>query len=360
MRTPSFYIFIFTAFAIYFAVHLYVFISLKTGLSLSRSSSFYLLGSLLVLALLYPLARFMGRIDLLTYVGSIWLGVLAISFSVFLLKDIVSIFLPANKGEITYAALLLVLLISIYSLINESILRVKEIDIPVSDKAKGLSGMTIVQLSDLHLGIIKNEKWISSVVEKVNSLNPDLILVTGDIVDDSAIFDKKYSDVLKQLKSKYGVFACLGNHEYYAGKSNSIKFIADSNIELLVNKAVLVGNKIYVVGVDDKQGRSFGSEGPDLKKAFTSVDKNKYVILMVHNPNYYRTASSFDVDLMLSGHTHSGQIPPASLFVPFIYRHGNGLYSDGKMLGYTTSGTGSWGPPMRFLNSSEIVKFTFK
>ena len=146
-----------------------------------------------------------------------WLGVMAIAVTVFFLKDIFSIFLPANKGQITYIALLLVLLISVYSLINERRLKIKEIELPASTRTAGLKGLTFVQLSDLHLGIIKNESWLNELVEKVNSLNPDFIVVTGDIMDDRAIFDEKYSNVLKKLKSRYGVFACLGNHEYYAG-----------------------------------------------------------------------------------------------------------------------------------------------
>ena len=348
------------ALAIYLLVHIYVFISIKTGLSLSKPNSYYLIGLFFILALIYPLSRFFEKIDLLTYVGSIWLGVMSISFTVFLVKDIFSIFLPFSKGHVTYAALFITLLISVYSLINESIVRVKEINIPVNEKSQSLKGMTFVQVSDLHLGVIKNEKWLSDVVEKVNSLKPDLIFITGDIMDDRATFDQKYSDILKRLKSKYGVFACLGNHEYYAGRDRSIKFITGSNIDLLINSAKLVDNKFYVIGVDDKQGKSFGTPGPDLEKTMVGVDRNKYIILMAHNPTYFNVASSFNVDLMLSGHTHAGQIPPVDILVSFIYKHGYGLYKNGKGIGYTSSGTGSWGPPMRFLNSSEIVKFTFK
>ncbi|MEI6092842.1 MAG: metallophosphoesterase [bacterium] len=352
--------FIFIALAIYLIVHAYIFISLKTGLSLSRTSSFYLAGTLLLLALLYPLSRFLGRPEILTYLGSIWLGVMAISVTVFLLQDIVSALLPANKEQITYTALFLVVLISVYSFINESKTKIKEVTLPTTERTTAFKGMTVVQLSDLHLGIIKNEHWLNELVEKVNSLNPDIIVITGDILDDRAMFDEKYSNVLKQLKSKYGIFACLGNHEYYAGKDRAIKFISNSNIKLLINSSALVNNKIYIVGVDDKQGLSFGSEGPDIEKAMTSVDRNKYTILLSHNPSYYKVASSFAVDLMLSGHVHAGQIPPIEFLVTFIYKHSYGLYKNGKGLAYTTSGTGTWGPPMRFLNSSEIVKFTFR
>jgi len=322
--------------------------------------SLYLELSLLILALLYPLSRFLDRTDFFTYAGSIWLGVMSIAVTVFLFKDILSVFLPANKGQVTYVALFLIFLISVYSFVNEGRTRIKEIELPTSEKTASLKGMTFVQLSDLHLGIIKNERWLNGVVEKVNSLDPDFIVVTGDIIDDRAIFDEKYSAVLRRLKSKYGVFACLGNHEYYAGKDRSVKFITNSGMHLLINEATIIDNKIYVVGVDDKQGKSFDSEGPNLEKAIKSVDRNKYIILLSHNPNYYKVASSFDIDLMLSGHVHAGQIPPIELLVPFIYKHSYGLYSNGKGLGYTTSGTGSWGPPMRFLNSSEIIKFTFK
>lgn len=360
MKAPSVYLFIFTALSIYVLAHVYIFISLKNGLSASRSFSLYLALLLLVLASLYPLSRIFWKVETLTYFGSIWLGVMSISITAFILKDIFSIFFPASKGNITYTALFLVLLISVYSLINERRIRIREVDLPASNKTASLKGMTFVQLSDLHLGVIKNEDWLNGIVEKVNSLNPDFILVTGDILDDRAMFDEKYSRVLRRLKSKYGVFACLGNHEYYAGKGRSIKFITNSNMKLLINNSAVVNDGIYVVGVDDKQGKSFGSEGPDLEKALVLVDRNKYIVLMSHNPSYFKVASAFDIDLMLSGHVHSGQVPPIEFLVPFIYKHSYGLYKNGKGVGYTTSGTGSWGPPMRFLNSSEIIKFTFK
>jgi len=359
MRTPSFYIFIFTALAIYFLAHVYLFISLKTGLSASRSTSFYLASLLLLMAVLYPLSRFLGRAELLTYLGSIWLGVLAISVTVFFAKDLFSIFL-STKGLFTYVAIILSLLISVYSFVNEGKIRVKEISLPANENTVDLKGMTFVLLSDLHLGVIKDYNWLDGVVKKVNSLDPDFIIITGDILDDRAIFDGKYSDALKRLKSKYGVFACVGNHEYYAGIDRAIKFITNSKIDLLINRSTTINNNIYIVGVDDKRGKGFGSTGPDFVKAFTSVDKNKYIILMSHDPSYYKEAATFNVDLMLSGHTHAGQIPPAEFIVPLMFKHSYGLYKNGKGLGYTTSGTGSWGPPMRFLNSSEIVKFTFR
>lgn len=360
MKTPGFYTFIFIILIIYALAHVYIFTSLRSGLSASKATSFYLAGLLLLLALLYPLSRFLGRIEILDHLGSIWLGVMAISVTVFLVKDLFSVFLPANKGTITYIALSLVLLISVYSLINERRIKVREIELPTSKKTADLKGMTFVQLSDLHLGIIKNERWLNMIVDKVNLLNPDFIVVTGDIMDDRAIFDEKYSNVLRRLKSKYGVFACLGNHEYYAGKDRSIRFITNSKMDLLINNSAIVNSKIYVVGVDDKQGKRFGSEGPNMEKAMASVDRNKYVILLSHNPNYFKEALPFNIDLILSGHVHAGQVPPIEFFVPFIYKHSYGLYNNGEGMAYTSSGTGSWGPPMRFLSSSEVVRFTFK
>ncbi|MEI6080551.1 MAG: metallophosphoesterase [bacterium] len=362
MRTINVYLFISIAFAIYFLVHLYIFLSLKNGLSTSRSYSMYLAAGLLLLSLIYPWAVFTGRPATLIYIGSIWLGVMAISFSMLILKDFATCFVPTVREYLTYAALLMACILCIYSYINEGTVKVHEIEIPVNKDVAGLKGMIFVQLSDLHLDTIKDEKWIDAVVKQVNALSPDFIVITGDLVDGRAIFHKEKAEILKKLKSKYGVFGCLGNHEYYAGKDQAISFIRDANIDLLVNSGKTIANKIYIAGIDDSQGLRFGSEGPNFKKALTGADASKYVILLAHKPDYpnFKEAVSLGTDLMLSGHTHAGQIPPIDLIVYLFYRHGNGLYFEGDHVGYTSSGTGSWGPPMRFLNSSEIVKFTFK
>ena len=362
MRTMNVYFFISIAFAIYFLVHLYIFLSLKNGLSTSRSYSLYLAAGILLLSFIYPWAIFTGRPATLIYIGSIWLGVMAISFSMLILKDAASYFIPTAKEYLTYVALVMTCIMCVYSYINESKVRVHEIEIPVNKDIEGLRGMTFVQLSDLHLDTIKDEKWIDAVVTQVNALSPDFIVITGDIVDGRAIFHNEKSDILKKLKSKYGVFGCLGNHEYYAGKDQAVSFIKNANIDLLLNSGKTIAGKIYIAGVDDSQGLRFGSEGPNFKKALAGADASKYVILLSHKPDHvsFEEAISLGTDLMLSGHTHAGQIPPIDFIVYLFYKHGNGLYFEGKHAGYTSSGTGSWGPPMRFLNSSEIVRFTLK
>ena len=110
--------------------------------------------------------------------------------------------------------------------------------------------------------------------------------------------------------------------------------------------------------MDSIQGPRFGTKGPDLEKGLSGLNKDTYTILLAHEPDNYKMASDAGIDLMLSGHTHAGQIPPIDILVFLIYKHGYGLYPNGNGFAYTSSGTGSWGPPMRFLSYSEIVKFT--
>ncbi len=358
MKTSSFYLFITVFFTVYLFVNFYLFISLRRGLLLSRSLSLYLALAFVVLASLYPLSLLIKRMDLLIYPASIWLGIISICFSVFLLKDLISLFLPSYKFYITSISIFIVLSLSLYSLLNERRLVVREIMLPVRSELKGLAGTTFVQLSDLHLDHIKDPVWLNRVVEKVNALDPDFVLITGDLVDVGAVLDKEKAEGLKKIKTRYGVYACLGNHEYYSDVKKAREFISQGNVHLLVNQGLELKDKINIVGVDSIQGPRFGAEGPDLKKGLSGLNKEAYTILLTHEPDNYKVAYDAGIDLMLSGHTHAGQIPPLDILVFLIYKHGYGLYPNGKGFAYTSSGTGSWGPPMRFLNASEIVKFT--
>jgi predicted MPP superfamily phosphohydrolase len=163
---------------------------------------------------------------------------------------------------------------------------------------------------------------------------------------------------LKRLDAAHGVLAITGNHEFYAGLDIFKEMAKQSNIKILRNKTITIADTLQIIGLDDDAGKQFGIKGPGLDALIKTCDQNKPIILLFHRPLRFDEAAAKGVDLQLSGHTHAGQIPPADIMVWLIYKYPWGLYKKGDAYIYTSSGTGLWGPPMRFLSRNEIVYIT--
>jgi uncharacterized protein len=215
-------------------------------------------------------------------------------------------------------------------------------------------------LSDLHLDFLKSDKWLKDIINKTNNINPDLIVITGDLIDNDLSKIQQFCESLKKLKSKYGVYAVTGNHEFYVGINEFIKVAQHSNIKVLRNEKETISDSIELIGIDDNTGKRFSEIGSDLKTALKNCDLKKPIILLSHQPDIFSEAVKNGVDLQLSGHTHAGQIPPMDLIVKFYFKYPYGLYHRNLSYLYTTSGTGIWGPPMRLFSRSEIVKIILK
>lgn len=219
-----------------------------------------------------------------------------------------------------------------------------------------MKGFKIVHLSDLHLGTISKEKWLEQVVEKVNSLEPDLIVITGDLIDSDINGVEKLVDPLKKLNSRYGVFSVTGNHEFYAGLDRFYELAKKTGIKILKNEKYVLNEHLEIVGIDDDTNRRFKRENYNPDELFKKIESQKFTIFLSHKPKYFESAVSAGVDLQLSGHTHAGQIPPMDLIVYLTFKYPYGLYKLRDSYLYTTSGTSVWGPPMRLFSFSEIVK----
>ena len=219
----------------------------------------------------------------------------------------------------------------------------------------------IAQLSDVHIGGLVDKKFIANLVEKTNALNPDIIVITGDLVDTNMKYAKHALNELRNLKAKYGTFFIVGNHEYFHGVQEIIDNVNALGIKTLENENVYIGEKnqgFYLAGVYDVFGNSFGSFKPDIKKALQNTT-NEAKVLLAHQPRYLKELdeSSFvkAVDLVLCGHTHGGQIAPFNLLVKLQQPYVKGLHQHNSHTQvYVNKGTGFWGPPMRLHASSEI------
>ncbi len=233
---------------------------------------------------------------------------------------------------------------------------IEDVDIKIKDLKKPYN---IVQLSDIHMGGLIGTDFIKSIVLRINTLEPDLVVITGDLVDIEMKYAKDALSKLSSLKTKYGTYFILGNHEYFNNIPEILDVVKSLDIKVLENDSIFIGEKdsgFNLAGVYDMFGYRMSEFIPDLAKALKHIKPNFPTILLAHQPLYIEEVESSNVDLMLSGHTHGGQLYPFRLFVKLQQPYIAGLYSHNDNLQiYVNRGTGYWGPPMRLGVSSEIT-----
>jgi len=222
-----------------------------------------------------------------------------------------------------------------------------------------LSGFRIVQLTDVHVGPMIGRAWLAEIVGRVNALDPHLVVITGDLVDGSVEALRDHVAPLADLRAKYGVYFVTGNHEYYSGVDAWMEELARIGVRVLRNERVSIGegaSSFDLAGVDDWTGGQFAKgHGPDLVKALAGRDPNRELVLLAHQPRQILEAVAHGVGLQLSGHTHGGQIFPATLLVRFQQPFVAGLDRLRDTQIYVSRGTGYWGPPMRVGAPAEIT-----
>ena len=237
---------------------------------------------------------------------------------------------------------------------------VVDVEVPLARLPKALDGFTIVQLSDLHTGMTIGRDFVQRVVDRANSLSPDLLALTGDLVDGPVASIADDVAPLAALRARHGVFAVTGNHEYYAGADAWIAAIGKLGVRWLRNERVAIGEGndwFELAGIDDPTGARQPGHGPDLDAATQGRDPGRPLVLLAHQPRQARDAARYGVDFQLSGHTHGGQIWPWHYAV-MIQQGGllAGRYTVGDTQLYVTRGCGYWGPPVRLLAPLEITR----
>jgi predicted MPP superfamily phosphohydrolase len=202
------------------------------------------------------------------------------------------------------------------------------------------------------------------VVKRVNDLRPDVIAITGDLVDGNVDELREHVAPLGDLKAELGVFFVTGNHEYYSGPDAWIRELARLNVRVLRNERVELerdGVTIDLAGVDDYSSRGLAQgHGPDLPRALEGRDGSRALVLLAHQPRAFVEAAKLGVGLQLSGHTHGGQIWPWNWFVRLQQPYVAGLHREGDAQIYVSRGTGYWGPPMRVAAPAEITQLVLE
>lgn len=239
--------------------------------------------------------------------------------------------------------------------------RIESLRIPLKNFKGRISA---VQISDLHIGGLIEENVVHGIVQQINALNPDFIVLTGDIVDAEISRVSKAIEEISKLQAPLGIYFVLGNHEYFHGIEPLMKALKTLNIVVLENACVQIQkgeSRLNLAGVYDLFGRRIGALEPNLDKALEKRNPNYPLVLLAHQPKFaLEVEESHNVDLILSGHTHGGQIFPFRFLVKLEQPYLAGLYQHSKTTQiYVNRGTGFWGPPMRILARAEISHFEF-
>lgn len=218
--------------------------------------------------------------------------------------------------------------------------------------------LRIVAISDLHLGYGIGKKEFEGWVNTINAENPDIVLIAGDIIDNSVrpLNEGNFAESFHKIKAPLGIYACLGNHEFISGLKNSLDFYEKTGIHLLRDTAKLVNNSFYVIGRDDRSNKW----RKPLNALVDSLDKSKPLILLDHQPYNLEETEAYGIDLQISGHTHQGQVWPISAITNAIYEKDHGFVKKGNANIYVSSGIGIWGGKFRIGTQSEYVVIDLK
>lgn len=316
----------------------------------------------------YMLSRYYVNVPSFAYfLFSLPIGILFLLFCTALIYDIVSVLLSCTKVSPKRRDFFQKTL-DITSLSAASFLMLKSVDEArsvalekVTIEIKNLKEpYTLVQLSDIHIGGIIGSDFIKDIVKRVNALQADAVVITGDLIDIGVLHAKESLKELSRLQSKFGTYFVVGNHEYFHGIQSIMEALEALGIKVLQNENSYIGEAskgFYLAGVYDLMGYRVQSHIPDLAQALRGT-QSEPTVLLAHQPKFIEEVKE-GVDLMLSGHTHGGQIYPFRFLVQLQQPYISGLHKHNDRLQiYVNKGTGFWGPPMRLGASSEITHIT--
>ena len=317
----------------------------------------FLVASLLAFRFTGPFVRAFYRIS------AIWLGLLsflflaaASSWTVYALATLANRNFDFHRTvELLYAVGLAA---GIYGLFNASFTRITRISVRLANLPEAWRGRKAALISDVHLGHVRNRGFLRRMVAKILKEEPHAIFIAGDLYDGTAIDARKAAQPLNDLRAPHGVYFVAGNHEQFGDDSKYLRAVADAGVRVLSNEKV-EADGLQIIGVPYRHATQDSHFASVLEGI--GVDRDRASILLVHAPDHPQVAEAAGVSLQLSGHTHLGQFLPWSWMARRIYRQFvYGLSPIGKMQVFTSSGAGTWGPPLRLGSNPEIVLLQFE
>jgi predicted MPP superfamily phosphohydrolase len=284
-------------------------------------------------------------------IGSSWLFFILYMVIGLLLVDLLRIWvsIPYYSSFIILVATLLVLLCGY---LNYKSPKINSVDIKL--QGKNLSTpMRVVAISDVHLGYGTTNEQLKQFIELMNAQTPDLIIIAGDLIDNSVepLYQEDMVETLSLIKAPMGVYMVPGNHEYISGIEKCQDLLSSTNITFLKDSIVTLPNGVQIVGRDDRFNKSRSS----LQELMNNVNLSSPVIVLDHQPNEVELVEQLGIDLQFSGHTHRGQVWPISWITDLLFPQSYGYRKWGESHVYVSSGLSLWGPPFRVGTNSELV-----
>lgn len=376
MKHRAFIIFFSIVFSVYGLINYYIFATGWNAIPHPTPLDNIYIIIFLIFSLSFIAGRFLERAILnwfssaMVWIGSFWLGAMIYFLMFSLLFDLVRLinffipfypyFIMSNYEQAKFIILLcttgIVMIIVSGGYVNARTPGIKKLEIKI-DKPSELKQLRIAAASDIHLGTIICKSRIEKMVSRLNSLDADIVLLPGDIVDEDLgpVIKQNLGETLRKIKSKYGVFGITGNHEYIGGVEPACRYLEEHGIKIL-RDAIAEVKGIYIIGREDRSIRQFtGRRRKPLDEIMTGIDKSKPIVLMDHQPVKLSEAEVNGIDLQLSGHTHHGQLWPFNYITKRVYELSRGYISKGNTQYYVSCGAGTWGPPVRTGNRPEIL-----
>lgn len=369
-------LFLFTFFLIYASIHLYAYLKIKAAFAFGITTSIFLI-SFMVIMVFAPIVirlsekqglEFFAR--LMSYAGYTWMGLLFLFTSasiiidiyhfliylsgLILRKDLIA-FIPSSRISF-FIPLILSIFIAIYGSFEAKNIRTERITIRSPKIPESTGRLRIVQISDVHLGLIVRKERLEKILKEVKAAEPDLLVSTGDLVDGQINGLPGLAELLREINPRYGKFAITGNHEFYAGLKQAMDFTEKAGFTILRGKGLTIAGLFNIAGVDDPAGKNYGLfREVEEKELLSGLPTGKFTLFLKHRPFLDRNAIGL-FDLQLSGHTHKGQIFPLGLITRLFYPADSGylaLQNNSHL--YVSRGSGTWGPPIRFLSPPEVT-----
>jgi predicted MPP superfamily phosphohydrolase len=369
-------IFLLGFFLIYGGAHLYLFLGAKASLALGTRTGIFVALFMIIMVLAPIIVHMSERSGLqslahfFSWTGYLWMGLAFLLFCLSLLFDCYRILAhlgayifsfdpspvipPARHCFITLLSLAAALVL--YGSSEALRIRTETITIRTAKIPAEIGRVRIVQISDLHLGLIVREKRLERILKEIRVAAPDILVSTGDLVDGETNNLSTLADLFREIDPSYGKFSVTGNHEFYAGLTQALAFTRKAGFTVLRGERANVGGFMTIAGVDDPTGKIYRAlEDAPEKELLVGCPGDCFTILLKHQPVVLKGSPAL-FDLQLSGHTHKGQIFPFTLLTRLAFAFNSGLYqlADGAML-YVSRGSGTWGPPMRLMAPPEIT-----
>ena len=360
---------------IYGSFHVYFFHRVKASFALPGWMLILLAVFLLLMITAPILVRFAERSGfsqlaiLLAYIGYIWMGIVFVFAAAALTVDFYrflvwgtgillhkEILFQLSPKAAFYLPLVFSLFVSVWGAFEAWDIRLEKITLASPKLPAALNGLRIVQISDVHLGLIVRHKRLAKILAAVKEANPDILVSTGDLVDGQIDNMDGLAEMMQDIKPRFGKYAVTGNHEFYAGLHESLTFTETAGFTVLRHRGITVAEGFNIAGVDDPtMGYFTKQEKPSEKEMLQSLDRKSFTLLLKHRPLADKESLAF-FDLQLSGHTHKGQIFPFNILTMLYFPiHWGCLNPVDHCYMYVSRGSGTWGPPIRFLSPPEVT-----